>query len=927
MSKQINSRIRAIAMLLAPALMLGGIASCGNPQTPQALVAEARQYQQKGDTPAAIIQLKNALQKNPDDAEARFLLGSIYNETGDSKSAEKELRRALGLGMSRTRVLPELGKALLVQGQFQQTLDETQPVSGEKESPEISSLRGNAYLALGKNPEAKAAFEQALDGQADFPAALIGLARHALTERNVETATRLSDQAVERNPKSVEAWLFKADLLRALGKIEPAMAAYDQTLKLQPKNTTAHINKAFLEIGMEKFDAAKADIDAAREVSPNSLMVFYTQALLDFRQGRNAEAWDGLQQILRAAPEHMPSILLAGAVQYSLGSMPQAEQYLKNYLEKDPRSLYARKLLISTLLRTRQSQRALEVLTPVLKYSEQDYQLLTLAGETYMQAKEFTKAAEYFEKASALSPENANIRAALGISKLAQGEDSRAIAELETAAAMDKETSRVDVLLVMTHLRRLEFDKALDAAKTLEKDQPDNPLSHNLKGVAYLGKKDLANARASFDRAVILQPAFFPAVANLAQIDLLDKKPERAKKRFEALLAKDKKNIKAMTALANLATSQGQHKEAAAWLERASRENPNVLQPALQLATYYLRTGEKQKALNLAQKLQGSNPHSPEVLDVLAQAQLVNGNKPAALETYSRLAAMRPDSALAQMRIASVHMAMQNLPAASGALRKALSLQPDYLDAQLTLATLEARQGKYEQATSIARQIQKQKGKSPVGYLLEGDLLMAQKKPDLAAKLYEQAHTSGMNGQTLVKLHAALNGAGKNKEADSRMTQWLKDHPADAATRLYLAGTLLAAKQSKAAVEQYQIILRQDPNYVPALNNLAWLLHQEKDPHALEYAEQAYRLKPDNAAILDTLGWILVEQGNVNRGLPLLQKAASLAPDAAVIRYHLAVGLMKSGDKAKAKKELEQLLASGKSFSQVEEARALLKSL
>ena len=927
MSKRIYPRTRIAVMLLAPALILSGVASCGKPQTPQALIAEARQYQQKGDTPAAIIQLKNALQKNPKDAEARFLLGSIYNEAGDSKSAEKELRRALDLGMSRTRVLPELGKALLVQGQFQQTLDETERLAGAKESPEIASLRGNAYLALGKNQEAKAAFEQALGSQPDFPAALIGLARHALTERNVEAATHFSEQAVEKNPKNAEAWLFKADLLRAQGKIEPAMAAYDQTLKLQPKNITAHINKAFLEIGLGKFDDAKADIDAARAISPNGLLVFYTQALLDFRQGKHAEAWDSLQQILRAAPEHMPSVLLAGAVQYSLGSMPQAEQYLKSYLEKDPRSLYARKLLVSTLLRTHQPQRALEVLTPALKYAEQDYQLLTLAGETYIQAKDFTRAAEYFEKASALSPDNASIRAALGISKLAQGEDSRAIAELEAAAEMDNKSSKVDVLLVMTHLRRLEFDKALDAAKALEKDQPNNPLSYNLKGVAYLGKKDLANARASFDKAVAIQPNFFPAVANLAQIDLVEKKPDRAKKRFETLLAKDKKNIKAMTALANLAMAQGQNKEATAWLERASRENPNVLQPALQLVAHYLRIGEKKQALNLAQKLQGSNPNSPEVLDALAQAQFVNGDKAAALETYGRLAAMRPDSALAQMRIASVHMAMQNPAAASDAFRKALALKPDYLDAQLNLASLEARKGNFPQAVAIARQIQKQNEKSPVGYLLEGDLLMAQKKPDLAVKLYEQAHASSMNGQTLVKLHAALNGAGKNKEADARMTQWLKDHPADAATRLYLAGTLLAAKQNKAAVEQYQTILRHDPNYVPALNNLAWHLHKENDPRALGYAEQAYKLKPDNAAIQDTLGWILVEQGNVTRGLPLLQKAASQAPEAVVIRYHLAVGLMKSGDKARARKELEQLLASGKSFSQIEEVRALLKKL
>jgi Flp pilus assembly protein TadD len=79
--------------------------------------------------------------------------------------------------------------------------------------------------------------------------------------------------------------------------------------------------------------------------------------------------------------------------------------------------------------------------------------------------------------------------------------------------------------------------------------------------------------------------------------------------------------------------------------------------------------------------------------------------------------------------------------------------------------------------------------------------------------------------------------------------------------------------------------------------------------------------------IADTLGWILVEQGNLTRGLPLLQKAVSLAPDAGQIRYHFAAGLAKSGDKAKARKELEELLATNKQFSSLNEAKILLKQL
>jgi tetratricopeptide (TPR) repeat protein len=144
---------------------------------------------------------------------------------------------------------------------------------------------------------------------------------------------------------------------------------------------------------------------------------------------------------------------------------------------------------------------------------------------------------------------------------------------------------------------------------------------------------------------------------------------------------------------------------------------------------------------------------------------------------------------------------------------------------------------------------------------------------------------------------------------------------------MYLAGTHLTERHYKAAIEQYQIILKQTPDFMPALNNLATAYQQEKNPLALEYAEKAYQLAPDSPAVLDTLGWILAEQGDTARGLPLLQKAASLAPEGAEIRYHLALALVKSGDKVKARQHLEQLLSAGKTFSNINEARTLLTQI
>ena len=142
-----------------------------------------------------------------------------------------------------------------------------------------------------------------------------------------------------------------------------------------------------------------------------------------------------------------------------------------------------------------------------------------------------------------------------------------------------------------------------------------------------------------------------------------------------------------------------------------------------------------------------------------------------------------------------------------------------------------------------------------------------------------------------------------------------------------MGGVHLEKQQYDTAIKQFQIVLEQSPNNPIVLNNLAWVYQQKKDPSAIDYAERAYKGSPDSPAILDTLGWILIEKGDTARAVSLLQKAVSLAPEAAEIRYHLAVGLQQSGDKSAARQELERLLASGKAFSKIDDAKKLLKDL
>ena len=112
------------------------------------------------------------------------------------------------------------------------------------------------------------------------------------------------------------------------------------------------------------------------------------------------------------------------------------------------------------------------------------------------------------------------------------------------------------------------------------------------------------------------------------------------------------------------------------------------------------------------------------------------------------------------------------------------------------------------------------------------------------------------------------------------------------------------------------------------LNNLAWLYFEKGDARAKELAREAYAVAPEQAEILDTYGWILLEQGgDVAKALDLLAKAHAKYPTNAEIAYHLAQAQVKAGHPAQARSTLQGLLSGNPDFPQREEAEALLRRL
>ena len=111
-----SKHARKLALATAVSLALGaGVSGCHR-NTPESLMADAKQYEQKGDFKSAVIQLKNAVEKDSENAEVRFQLADVYLQSGDFPSAEKEIRKAMSLGLPAERTVPVLAHAMEGQG-------------------------------------------------------------------------------------------------------------------------------------------------------------------------------------------------------------------------------------------------------------------------------------------------------------------------------------------------------------------------------------------------------------------------------------------------------------------------------------------------------------------------------------------------------------------------------------------------------------------------------------------------------------------------------------------------------------------------------------------------------------------------------------------------------------------------------------------
>lgn len=899
-------------------------------ESPEQQIKSAKDYLLKSETKAATIQIKNALQKNPDLGEARFLLGTILLREGNVSAAEIEFRKSLAAKYTPALVVPELARAMLMVGQAKKLVDEfgkanlEQPVANAN----LQTTLAIAYGALGKPDLAQAALNAALTADPGYAPAVLAGARRNAAARDFDGALRTTEGVIAKDPRNAEAWKLKGDiLLYARNKVDDALVAYRKSIEIDPKFGPGNTAVLMLLMQQGKLAEATKQLETLKRFSAGSPQAMYLEAQLAYQKKDYKLARDISQQLLRLSPGDPRILQLAGAVELQMNSLLQAEILLTRATEAAPEFAPARTLLIATFLRSGQPAKALAALNAATGKDGLDPGMFALAGQVYLQSGDATRAEEYFAKALKLDPDNPEKRTALAITHLATGQPEAAFDELQNVAANDKGTT-ADLALISAHLRRKEIDKALTAIDRLEAKQPDQPLAANLRGRVQLAINDSAAARKSFERALKISPSYFAAAASLAALDMAEKKPNDAKRRFETLLAQNPKNGPALLALAQITAASGAGKdEVAGILSKAVDANPEDAAPRLMLIELLLGSKDTKRAIATAQSAVAALPNSPELLEALGRAQQASGELNQAIATYSKLISLQPLSPQPHIRLAEAHVINKNYPAAEQSLRKALEIKPDALDAQRGLILLAVRAKRFPDALKVARLVQEQRPDAAVGFSMEGDIGVWQKVWPLAEAAYRSGLKRSAATELAIKLDQVLIASGKASESDTFATSWLKDHPKDSTFLTHRGDVALARNDYATGEKNYLSAVQAQPNNAIALNNLAWVTAHLHKSGAVAYAETANALAPNQPAFMDTLATLLAEKQEYAKAIDLQKRALEIQPSNAGLRLNLAKIYLKAGDKDRAKTELAALAKLGEKFSSQPEVETLLKSL
>lgn len=623
-----------------------------------------------GDFKTARAMSQVVLGSMPNNLRALYIAGAAELGLGSSLQAASHLNKALSLSPDLHEARLLLAKTYLRSAQPAQALKVLAPMlDSSKPDADSLTLAAEAHQQAGDLTSSELYYQRALKVRPDDAFARTALAMANLDKGRDELGFReLENIAKSDRGPTADMALISSYMKR--GQIEAALSAIEALERKQPGSVYPLYLRGKALMLRPDVAGARNNFERAIEKDPTYFPAVSSLAVLDLLESRIDSAQARLEKLTKAAPGNTQAAMaLADLRATHGGSTEEVVRLIDNAIKTNPDDAAPRLMLLEYLLLVQNYKAALEVARDAIAAVPSSAELLDASGRAQLAVGETLQAITTFSRLSKLYPTFPLAHVRLAEAYLLLKDNESALRSLKQALAISPNMLQAQQLLIAIEVQARRFDRALQMARMVQKQRPDQAVGYQLEGSIHAEQLQwdaaIQSYRIGLDK---VGPGALPAKLHFALLGA--KKTTEAEQFVASWLKSNGKDIGFVLYLADVALMQ--HKWAVA-------------------EQHYRR------AMELA-------PKNATAVNNIAWL-LVKQKKPGAVTMAKRAVSLAPNSAAAQDTLALALAEEKQFSEAVGAALKAVALEPEAGRYRLTLAKLHILAGDKDKARTELKEL------------------------------------------------------------------------------------------------------------------------------------------------------------------------------------------------------------------------------
>lgn len=754
-----------------------------------------------------------------------------------------------------------------------------------------------------------------------------------LAERKYEKARVEFRNALQIEPNDVDARYQLGRVSEKLNNPREAVGHYQAAIDLDPNHmeSRAALARLFLLGGVA--DRAMELVVPGLTQQPDNAQLLTVRGAAKAQLGDVPGAFEDAQRAAKLAPNDEYAVALLASLYRQSARSDKAIELVSATVERLPESVDLRVVLADLLLAQKQIPEAEAQLKKVIELQPEDLSHRYRLARFHMLAKNIPAAERTLREAIATKPDSVEAKVALADLLAAHGGADNAEAELKRFAAEEKDGAAMQLALARFYESQRKLDQAEGTYRELiksQKTEPDGLTARNRLATLLLQKQDVKSATALIDEVLQENPRDNDALVLRGNLALARGDTPAAIADLRSVLRDQPNSVPVLRALARAHLQNNELALAEETLRSAAQSNPGDKTVRLELSQLLTQSGRPEQARPVLEQLVKESPSDVTMLESLFRVQAALKDLPAARATAGNIREVRPDQPLGWYLEGALNEAEQQYDAAEAAYSRSLEIQPDAGEPLTALVRVDVSRKQVPKALARLDKVITEQPDNIIARNLKGELLTSRGELDAAAAVFNEAIAKAPQWWMPYRGLALSHLAGKrNDVAIQVLEQGLQK------TGAAVLGTDLAALYERLnrpddAIHVYETLVSREPGSVAAANNLAMLLVSYRtDPPSLDRAEQLVgKLNHvTEPSILNTRGWVKFKRGEFQESVSLLQQAVDKSPESPLMRYHLGMAQLKTGDRTSAEKNLEAAVRSGRAFLGAKEAQAALDQI